>query len=422
MYRKQLYRWGIYAMLLLLTGCNGQKIHLPSLNETFLKNDKKPFGGYVMYHHLKDMFSDQYVETITKPFDVALNDIREYDNGTGHSLFILITKNLVLNDKEAGAMVSYIKEGNDLLLSADYIDNELLEKIDLSEYRDSEIIREVAGKMNETYLRLNLPQAGSVREFKYYYYPFLNSYEEYDSLNTRVLGFNQAGKPNFLLMFIGKGRLYLNAAPRAFSNYFLLSGNNYKYLDDVLSYVRSDPKNIYWDEYYKSKSFRKRNPDSGSGMDRTSFSSFNVINKNPPLLWAFWLAVITILLFILFNIKRKQRAINEVRPNANTTLVFTETVGRLYLEKKNNKNIAEKMITYFYEQIRNKYFMNTDKIDNTFIDILSKKSGVEFAMVESLFDTIKTVQDREEISDKELLSLNRLIQNFYKLKPNAGNI
>ena len=419
MYRKRLYRYYIYFISILFLGCNQDQKQLPPLNETFLKNDKKPFGSYVAYHHLKDLYSDRYIETINKSFDVTWKDLSEYNNDIGHSLYILITKNLVLNETEAEAMVSYIKNGNDLLLSADFIDNELLDRIDCREYRDSEIVAEVAGTMNETSLRLYHPQLDSIHKFGYYYYPFLNSFAEYDSLNTKILGYNQAEQANFLLLFIGKGRLYINAAPRAFSNYFLLTGNNYKYFDNVLSYVRSDPKNIFWDEYYKSKSFRKKNPGSGSGTSRTSFSSFNVINKNPPLLWAFWLSVITILLFILFNIKRKQRIINEVKPNTNTTVVFTETVGRLYLEKKNNKNIAEKMITYFYEHIRNKYFMNTDKVTTVFLDTLSRKSGVEYPAVESLFSTIKSFQNKEEISDKELLLLNRQMQNFNKLKADA---
>jgi hypothetical protein len=397
--------------MILLCGCvHEHERQLPPLNETFQKTDKRPFGSFVAYHRFKDLFDDRFIETMHRPFNESWNDIREYST-EGYSLYVLITKNLALNDREAKAMFDYVSAGNDLFLSADYIDKDLLDRINCRVDRDSEIITEVAGKMNETALKIS----GLLQDdtgFTYYYYPFLNFFTEYDSMATRILGFNETARPNFILLFIGKGRLYLHAAPRAFSNYFLLSHDNYKYLDKVLSYVRSEPKNIYWDEYYKNRSFTRKNNDFDGG--RNTFSSFKVIGRNPPLLWAFWLTVLTIVLFILFNIKRKQRIITEIKPNQNTTVVFTETVGRLYLEKKNNKNIAEKMITYFYEQIRNKYFMNTDKVNNDFMEVLSRKSGTELAMVQNLFNTIKNLQEQEYVSDKELLSLNRQVQNFYK--------
>jgi hypothetical protein len=257
--------------------------------------------------------------------------------------------------------------------------------------------------------------------YKYYYYPFLNSLSGYDSSNTRVLGVNEAGKPDYIIMFIGKGRLYLHAAPRAFSNYFLLSANNYHYLENVLSYLRFEPKNIYWDEYYKNQTISRRKKtsgdDNGSGNeDKDKFSPLNVIKQNPPLLWAFWLAVIALILYVLINIKRKQRVINEIKANTNTTVTFTETVGRLYLQKKNNKNIAEKMITYFYEHIRNSYFLNTVQVNNDFMNSLSRKSGLPIETTQKLFSFIDTINAGKNVSDVELLRLNDLIQKFYKNK------
>jgi predicted nucleic acid-binding protein len=118
----------------------------------------------------------------------------------------------------------------------------------------------------------------------------------------------------------------------------------------------------------------------------------------------------------LVNIKRKQRVINEIKPNTNTSVTFTETVGRLYLQKKNNKNIAEKMITYFYEHIRNNYFLNTNQVNNEFMNSLSRKSGVSIELTQKLFSTIDKINAGKNVNDIELLRLNELIQKFYKNK------
>ena len=397
-------------------GCNNQdKIRLPSLNETFKKEDKNPFGGFIAYNQFKQLFGYRYVQINEKPFDEAWQEM-DVDSGK-YSLYVLITKNLAINNDEAEALLNFVKEGNDLFISADYFDDELLYKIHCQEERRREIVSEVAGIMKVTSVSMQENYGDKSASYKYYYYPFLNSFTDYNSANTKVLGTNEISSPNYVVFFLGKGRLYLHAAPRVFSNYFLLTQSNYQYLQNILSYLRPGPQNIYWDEYYKTKRISQK---SGSGgydkSDTDNFSSLSVIKKYPSLLWAFWLTVAVIITYILFNMKRRQRIINEIKPNENTTLVFTETVGRLYLQKKDNKNISEKMITYFYEYIRNKFFMNTSRINAQFITSLAGKAGISVADAEKLFDTINQVQSSEVVTDVELLSLNQHVQNFYKNK------
>jgi len=179
-----------------------------------------------------------------------------------------------------------------------------------------------------------------------------------------------------------------------------------------MSYLRSDPKNIYWDEYYKNTNPNRRKKSSNNNSD--DFSSLSVIRQHSSLLWAFWLTVIGLLLFIFFNIKIKQRAIDIIKPNINTTVSFTETVGRLYFQKKNNNHIAEKMITYFYEHIRNKYFISTAVINDEFLNSLSGKSGVPKEKVQSLFALIEEIQSGVITDDEKLMHLNSEIEIFYK--------
>lgn len=385
---------------------------LPSLNETYRKSDKEPFGSYIAYKEFRDLFNNRYVETVTDPFDEEWNNIKEYSADNKYSLYFLITKNLVLNYTEVKAFLDYVKAGNDLFISADYVDSRLLENINCNTERLGEITDETRGIMHQTKVSMYFGDNFKAPAYGYYYYPFLNALSGYDTAFTRVLGVNEINAPNYIILFYGKGRIYLHVAPRIFSNYFLLTGDNYKYFENVISYLRSDPENIYWDEYYKNTSSGRRKNNNSDAKD--NFSSLSVINQNASLLWAFWLGIIGLLLYILFNVKRKQRVINIVKPNANTTVTFTETVGRLYLQKKNNSHIAEKMITYFYEHIRNKYFISTAKINDEFINSLSGKSGVPIEKVQQLFSIIERIQSEENVNDTELVQLNTEIENFYK--------
>jgi Domain of unknown function (DUF4350) len=393
-------------------GCKHDGRALPSLNESYRKSDKQPFGAYIAYKEFRNLFDNRYIETVTDPFDEEWNNIKDYSDDKKYSLYFLVTKNLVLNYSEVNAFMDYVKAGNDLFISADYIDTRLLENINCNNERMAEIVYETKGIMHQTKVSMYFGKGFSMPAYSYYYYPFLNALSGYDTSFGRVLGVNENSQPDYIILFSGKGRIYLHVAPRIFSNYFLLTRDNYKYLENALSYLRNDPKNIYWDEYYKNTSLNRRR--NGSSKDKNDFSSLSVIRQHPPLLWAFWLAITGLLLFILFNVKRKQRIVNVVKPNANTTVNFTETVGRLYLQKKNNNHIAEKMITYFYEHIRNKYFISTSNINDEFINSLAGKSGMPKEKTQQLFALIELVQSGKNIDDENLIKLNTEIENFYK--------
>ena len=385
---------------------------LPPLNESYRKSDKQPFGGFIAYKEFRNLFSDRYVETVTDPFDEEWNNIKDYSGGGKYSLYFLVAKNLVLNYTEVNAFLNYVKAGNDLFISADYVDTRLLENLNCNNERMAEIVDEIKGLMHQTKVSIDFGNNFNTSSYGYYYYPFLNFLDGYDTAFGKVLGINENNQPNYIILFLGKGRIYLHVAPRIFSNYFLLTGDNYKYLENVLSYLRSDPRNIYWDEYYKNTNPNRRK--NGNDKNNDGFSSLSVIRQHPPLLWAFWLSVAGLVLFIIFNIKRRQRIINVVKPNVNTTVTFTETVGRLYLQKKNNNHIAEKMITYFYEHIRNKYFISTSNINDEFINALAGKSGMSKVKTQQLFALIELVQSGENIDDETLIQLNNEIENFYK--------
>ncbi len=392
--------------------CQQNKKSLPALSESYRRTDKLPFGSFVAYRGFKSEFPDYWINVAEKPFNETWKGLKSESTNT-YSLYFLVTKNLILSVDEVNAMVEYVKAGNDLFISADYLDEKLLDAIYCTINRKGEIISEVNGKMHDTYVSMFYGSNFNSAKYSYYYFPFLNYFNSYDPSITRVLGVNELNLPNYIVIFSGRGRLYLHLAPRIFSNYFLLTKENFNYFENVTAYLRFNPQYIYWDEYYKEfSSTRNKNNLNNDGQ----FSSLEVINQNPPLLWAFYLALTAILLFVLFNIKRKQKVIEVVKQNKNSTVAFTETVGRLYLQHKNNGKIAEKMITYFFEYLRKKYFINTSEVTPQFINSLSGKSGVGQRETEKLFEMINNIQQQDEVMDEELLDLNLKIENFKKQK------
>jgi len=70
------------------------------------------------------------------------------------------------------------------------------------------------------------------------------------------------------------------------------------------------------------------------------------------------------------------------------------------------------MITYFYEYLRRKYFMNASSVDGYLIKNLSGKSGISLTEIKQLFETIQRIKAQYEVSDEELLELNAGIEKF----------
>jgi len=398
---KPTYLFFFLALTGLFVSCSKRDpVKLPSLRETYSNRDKNPFGTYIAYRQLETMYNNNVTRNKNQSFTKTWESI----NDTG-ALYICIARSLYVNELEVAAMMNYVEAGNDLFISAANIDDLLLKRIkcDAMNY---------GGTVDSMRITFTTPVTAAASLYSYFYLPYRNYFFNMDSSRTKVIGLNEDKKPNAIVYFHGKGRLFLHCEPRAFSNYFLLKDENYQYLQKLLAYTSNFPEHLYWDDYYNKIRARKK---SGSGKrEENGFSTFSEIMKHPPLAFAFWLAVIGLLLYIFFGSKRPQRVIEQRKANENTTVTFTETIGRLYLQKKDNKNIADKMITYFNEYIRNKYFLNTNLVNEDFITALSGKSGVQRDKVDSLYRAIVAVHSSAQLNDYELLSLNEQIQNFYK--------
>lgn len=374
---------------------------LPDLRETYQLKDTKPFGGYVAHSLLREVYPDKIINVNKKSFSTFRADT--YADSS--SFYMSISKRFYCTPEDAESLLDFVEEGHTAFIAASIIDTVLLDKI----YCKQSNTEWTSLLMEQRYMdgKISLlPDALSVQDtFSYFYYPFSNHFTEADSVSARVVGRNQFGKSNFIVLFLGKGRLYLHCDPRAFSNYFLLKENNYLYLKQVMQLMKERPGNIFWDDFYNRKNYRE---DTGKG------SALSILFKYPELTIAFWILIILLLLYILFNGKRKQRIIPIIKPVENTSIAFTKAIGGLYMAEKDNKTIADKMITYFNDHIRNRYFLNMHGAGKDFVQSLSKKSGVAFEAVQALYNTIEQVQQAEVVSDFELLSLNEQIQNFYK--------
>jgi len=134
----------------------------------------------------------------------------------------------------------------------------------------------------------------------------------------------------------------------------------------------------------------------------------------PAFKFAYYLLIFSLLFYIIFQAKRRQKAIPIITPPQNTSKEFIETIGRLNFLQKDNKTVVDKKILFLLENIRKKHFIKTNKIDTNFIQELSIKTGKNRELLTSLFDLINVLQKKETISDAELKEFNNFVEKFYE--------
>ncbi len=387
-------------VLITLLGCN-RKHPMPDLKERYQYKDTRPFGAFTAYNLVAEIYPDKYINISEKPFAKFYTDT--YVDSS--SLYINLCNKFYASEEDARALIEFVSEGNTAFIASSYLDSAVLDKV-LSRQANLWMNALVPRGFVKTHVQLSPAAYSGQDSFSYYYLPFSNYFSEIDPGMGRAVGYNSNRRPNCAVFFIGKGRLYLHCDPRAFSNYFLLTADNYGYLKQLMQMVGNEPGNIFWDDYYNKRNFRDDGERSMSGLD--------TILKNPPLAMAFWIVLGMLVFYILFNGKRKQRVVPIIKPVDNTSIAFTQAIAGLYMAEQNNRNIADKMITYLNEHVRTRYFLSSQAVNQGFITSLSKKSGVPSETVESLYNTIREAQLSEDLSDFELLSLNQQIQEFYK--------
>ena len=119
-------------------------------------------------------------------------------------------------------------------------------------------------------------------------------------------------------------------------------------------------------------------------------------------------------LFVIFKGKRTQRIIPVIDKLENSTVEFTQTIGELYYQYGDYSNIISKKIQYFLEFIRTKYFLDTNNLNNTFIEKLALKSTNTKEESKAMVDYLIYLKSKTYHTEDELIELNKKIETFTK--------
>jgi hypothetical protein len=395
----------ILSLLCCSIGCDKEKKNDWSVSLD--KNSKEPYGCYIFYQSLKDMFEGTEIVQTRNIFkqikEVNKNSVSWMNK---NQLVICPFISFGVDSTELQELKDYAAIGNTVILSC---------------YNHSENISKEFGILHDT---INEPQDYMIDdndtiakqplhiEFndRYYNYSFngysISNYYKPDNKSDSVSyiwGYtNKEENYNLLYKRIGNGYIILNRTPIAFTNYFLLQNNNINYIHQLISlFSYNTPSKIFW--YQTSQ----KNPG-----ELQADSGFQQLMKNPIFKTLFILLALLLILLVVFGSKRKQRIIPQFQKPKNDTLEYTETMGLLYLHAKDNVDLAQKMIKHFLDMLRVKYNMQLTSIEFIDIEKLANKLNKPTDDINQLKQYLTTTQAQKNINDQEIITLYNTLKKY----------
>ena len=406
----------IYLVILLITiiGFILVEIYKPKpvdWTPTFSNKDKIPYGCELLYKVLPNIFpnqkiSDEKVPIFSKKRTVKLPPKSNY---------LYVFSYFRVDSLSLVKLLDYVQKGNSV-----FIASENFFGLDDTLHFQTSYVKDLAINDSASINFIN-PTIRKLSNYKYQNQAADTYFDIKDSTKNRklftILGKNSKGFPNFIRVNFGKGMFFLNSVPMAFTNFYMVKNDNADYAFKALSYLPEQP--IFWDEYVNKISIGKSvksisKSREAKGQEDVQESPFKFIVSQPALKWAYFITLSALLIYLIFEGKRRQRIIPIMEIPKNTSLQFVETIGSLYYNQKDHKTIAEKKITHFLAYIRTKFYLKTTEIDQEFKTDLSNKSGISLREINDLFDYISFVQNNDYIAENQLVILNEQVENFYK--------
>lgn len=374
---------------------------------------KEPFGCYVMDSVLKASLPQGY-EVVGQAIDDIFNQAHK-----GKKYTFLFTFDSYID----GDLLKLVKKGNNVILALDsyyaYEDEVDIEKFlgftyissyysnfdgndlrkstqhDDVEWQSSSLFPPATFKIHETFVWKTLNLSDSFRTLAV---TVMTSYDD-NGYTPRVSRPAVAGIRQY-----GAGKVVVTSMPMIFTNYGILNDTIRPLVFRLLSECGDLPVVRYdWNH------IDEKGNEEGS-------SPLHYLIANRPLRWAFYLALATVVAFVLFSARRRQRVIPVIKPPVNHMMDFVKRIGGIYYQRHDNVDLLIKKYVTFGNELRAKAMIdinNYDHIDEE-LQSLSRRTGIPFEELRAqIFDVWKAT-NAKTISDERLKQLIDMMNNILK--------
>ena len=161
---------------------------------------------------------------------------------------------------------------------------------------------------------------------------------------------------------------------------------------------------VVWDEFSKSAFIPKN----------TTANPMAYILLQDSLRYAWWLLLVSVVLYSFFTAKRKQRVVPVLEPKTNTSMEFVSAIAKLHYENAYHRDIAKKRIKYFFYFIKARYGLTTQILSEPYLIRLSEKSSLGRQDIEAVALEFERAEKSRSYDATMLVDFQNALERFYK--------
>jgi hypothetical protein len=374
---------GAVFLVVLLTATQERP---PDWRDSFSRHDRIAFGSRILFEVLPDVFPGASIRSTERPPYLWLEPGEDF-------AAIFITGTFAPQAWDAEDLLDFVHAGGRAFIAAHTFAGPFADSIGVSTSLQRPhfgLLTRAGGADSVGVLLTDFPGDDPVVFSRGLGGAFFETHDP----DAAVLGRNDQGNPNLLMLDFGDGFFVLSTVPVAFTNYALVDEATASYAFAALSYL--PVSDIVWDESHK--------PMAGAN------TPLRYVLSERSLAAAYWVLAATLLLGLVMGVRRRQRVIPVITRPRNDTADFVRTVGTLYLQRRDHRGLAEKKIAHLMAFIRTELRVSDPSAHP---GTVATRAGLDVNTVTSLFARIETLQRQSRISSRELIDLSRAVDQFY---------
>jgi hypothetical protein len=365
---------------------------------SFHKNETAPLGSKIIYELIKKGKDNGQFEEVNIPPNEFLKSREK------KGCYLFYNSTIAWSDAAMDTLFEWVGRGNTVFISTSALPNTMLDTL---AFRMESLEGEL---LDAAEILLQMQDNSYSKAAKYPFpaklplaYIALDTTMGYKILGEIKLVYTDDGKesmdyPHLIEIPMNNGRLFIHSIPVVFSNYFLLEESNLSYMEGLVGHLPGDQV-IFHDNFYKDGRQVLQSP-------------LSVFLGNRSLRMAYYCVLLIGLCWVIFEGKRKQRAIPILRENRNLSLDFSHTLAQLYASRNAYASMINHQLAYFKEFVSNRYQFQLDLEDQNTWERLSEKSGRPEETVRKELFQLSKIKQSLEVSEKELMQVNKIVTTY----------
>ncbi len=222
--------------------------------------------------------------------------------------------------------------------------------------------------------------------------------------------------PNYVECKVGSGKIIFHSAPLIFTNYHMLGDQPMNYARTVLSDLGDGT--VFWDEENRTYHYIDKNQGLPSQNESPPEEGpLEFILSEPALKAAWYVMLVSVILYLIFGARRKQRIIQTTTKMSNTSIEYTETISQMFMKEKYHGKLIILKMDLFLSFLRERYNLKISRSDtfqnDKLIAEISTRSNIPEQNVKKIFEQYANLISLFEVETTDMLSFHNKLEYFY---------